>query len=64
MDKTRKVLIIIPAYNESESIEQVIGRITAHQQVSQSADCELRYDYLIVNDVLEECVAQVHQIIQ
>lgn len=50
MDKTRKVLIIIPAYNESESIEQVIGRITAHQQVSQSADCELRYDYLIVND--------------
>lgn len=50
MDKTRKVLIIIPAYNESENIEQVIGRITAHQPDIQPAGGGFRYDYLIVND--------------
>lgn len=36
-----KVLIIIPAYNESESIENVIGHLTKH-----APQC----DYLIVND--------------
>ena len=41
MDKTRKVLIIIPAYNESENIEQVIERITAHQSASRAVDCGL-----------------------
>ena len=66
MDKTRKVLIIIPAYNESENIEQVIGQITAHQRSSQSADCEFRYDYLIVNDgstdsTLKICKEQRYQ---
>ncbi len=50
MDKTRKVLIIIPAYNESENIEQVIERITAHQSASRAVDCGFWYDYLIVND--------------
>ncbi|MCM1387787.1 MAG: glycosyltransferase family 2 protein [Bacillus sp. (in: Bacteria)] len=36
-----KVLIIIPAYNESENIEQVVNRMT-----KQAPD----YDYLIIND--------------
>lgn len=39
--KKLKVLIIIPAYNESESIEQVISHLT---------DQAPQYDYLIVND--------------
>lgn len=50
MDKIRKVLIIIPAYNESANIEQVIDRITAHQQAVQFVDAGFQYDYLIVND--------------
>lgn len=50
MDKVLKVLIIIPAYNESANIEQVIERITAHQSALQSADDGIRLDYLIVND--------------
>lgn len=31
MDNDCRVLVIIPAYNESENIEQVIGRITEYQ---------------------------------
>lgn len=40
-EKDLKVLIIIPAYNESENIVQVIDRL-----IRQAP----RYDYLIVND--------------
>ncbi len=40
-EKEKKVLIIIPAYNESENIEQVVERMM--QQAPQ-------YDYLVVND--------------
>lgn len=40
-EKDIKVLIIIPAYNESENIENVINHLT--RQAPQ-------YDYLIVND--------------
>lgn len=40
-EKKIKVLIIIPAYNESENIEQVIDHL-----ISQAS----QYDYLIVND--------------
>ncbi len=40
-EKKIKVLIIIPAYNESENIEQVIDHL-----ISQAP----QYDYLIVND--------------
>ncbi|MCM1087477.1 MAG: glycosyltransferase family 2 protein [Muribaculaceae bacterium] len=41
MEKDVKVLIIIPAYNESDNIEQVVERL--YTQAPQ-------YDYLIVND--------------
>ncbi len=43
--KKAKVLIIIPAYNESENIKQVIDRLTESRAVGETA-C----DYLIVND--------------
>lgn len=45
MDKELRILIIIPAYNESENIEQVIGKLSAGQ-----AGGALQYDYLIIND--------------
>lgn len=45
MDRELRILIIIPAYNESENIEQVIGKLSAGQ-----TDGTCRYDYLIVND--------------
>lgn len=38
---TMKLLIVIPAYNEAESIERVVGNIIAQ--------CP-NYDYLVVND--------------
>lgn len=40
-EKKIKVLIIIPAYNESESIEGVVRHLTSRTS---------KYDYLIVND--------------
>jgi len=66
MNKDLKILIIIPAYNESESIEQVIGKITAYQSVSHSASKRFKYDYLIVNDgstdnTLQICKEQRYQ---
>lgn len=45
MDKELRILIIIPAYNESENIEQVIGKLSAGQ-----AGGVFQYDYLIIND--------------
>ena len=41
MKKQSKCLIIIPAYNEAESIEKVIDNLTANYP---------QYDYVIVND--------------
>ncbi len=41
MEKEQKILIIVPAYNEAESIENTIGQLQ-----SKAA----RYDYLIIND--------------
>lgn len=41
MEKEKKILIIVPAYNEAESIENTIGQLQ-----SKAA----RYDYLIIND--------------
>ena len=41
MEQDKKVLIIIPAYNESENIEHVVRHM-----MSQAP----RYDYLVVND--------------
>lgn len=49
MDETRKVLIIIPAYNESESIEQVTERITAYLSALHDKGGFV-CDYVIVND--------------
>lgn len=40
-DKDVKVLIIIPAYNESENIENVIKHLTSQAP---------QYDYLVIND--------------
>ena len=58
MDKKNiKVLIIIPAYNEEESIAEVVGRLTSQRSA---------YDYLIINDgsrdsTLEICEEQHFQ---
>lgn len=41
MDEEKKVLIIIPAYNEGDNIEKVIGNLI--RNVPQ-------YDYIIIND--------------
>lgn len=45
-----KVLIIIPAYNESESIEKVIDNLTAQYP---------QYDYIIVNDGSKDNTAEI-----
>ncbi|MCM1174342.1 MAG: glycosyltransferase family 2 protein [Blautia sp.] len=51
MDKAKKVLIVIPAYNESENIEQVIEQITERQTALNTADSGgFQFDYVIVND--------------
>ena len=55
MDNGCKVLVIIPAYNEAESIEHVIGQITKYPSTVDSmangqAKNAVRYDYLIIND--------------
>lgn len=41
MEKKQRVLVIIPAYNESENIVQVVKRMM---------DTAPQYDYLVVND--------------
>lgn len=43
-----KVLLIIPAYNESENIERVIRECSKYD-----------YDYIIVNDGSTDCTSQV-----
>ena len=53
--KGKKILVIIPAYNEAENIVQVV-----EQMRSVAPWC----DYLVVNDVVEDCVHEVHGIIQ
>lgn len=45
-----KVLVIIPAYNESENIERVVANISDH--------CP-EYDYLIVNDCSTDNTVQI-----
>ena len=50
-----RILIVIPAYNEQENIERVVDQLMENYP---------QYDYLVVNDVLEESVRQVHEIIQ
>ncbi len=49
-----KILVIVPAFNESENIEKVIHRLT---------DCDADVDYLVVNDCstdqTEEILARI-----
>lgn len=45
----------------TETEDVIDGRMRRAKEEAEGMD---QYDYLIVNDVLEECVAQVHQIIQ
>ena len=49
-----KTLVIIPCYNEEENLDRVVERLHA-----AAPDV----DYLIVNDDLEICVEEMHQII-
>jgi guanylate kinase len=49
-----KVLIIIPAYNEEESIERVVDDLTEHYP---------QYDYLVVNDQVECAVSEIEAIL-
>ena len=45
----------------TETEDVINGRMDRAKEEAEGKD---QYDYLIVNDVLEECVEQVHQIIQ
>jgi len=45
----------------TETEDIINGRMDRAKEEAEGMD---QYDYLIVNDVLEECVTQVHQIIQ
>ena len=45
----------------TETEDVINGRMDRAKEEAEGMD---QYDYLIVNDVLEECVEQVHQIIQ
>lgn len=45
-----KVMIIIPAYNEAESIERVVDNLTEKYP---------QYDYVIVNDGSKDNTAEI-----
>lgn len=45
--KRSDALVIVPAYNESESIESVVGTLEA-----------LPYDYIVINDGSTDSTAQ------
>ena len=48
-----RTLIIIPAYNEVKNVPTLINNITKNW-----------YDYIVINDVLEDCVETVDRIIK
>lgn len=50
MDKKKKILIIIPAYNEADNLEKVIDNLTENFP---------QYDYIIVNDGSTDATRQV-----
>lgn len=52
MDKPKKVLIIIPAYNEEENIEKVVDNLITNFP---------QYDYVIINDGSTDRTKQVCQ---
>lgn len=45
-----KILIVIPAYNEEESIEKVVDHLTEHYP---------QYDYLVVNDCSTDSTEEI-----
>lgn len=45
----------------TESMEVILSRMERAREESKGMD---RYDYLVINDVLEDCVDEVHRIIQ
>lgn len=54
--ETKKVLVIIPAYNEEESIEKVIKDIK-----NNTANLEYVVDYLVVNDCSKDDTLSILQ---
>ncbi|HIY55844.1 MAG TPA: guanylate kinase [Candidatus Dorea merdavium] len=45
----------------TESMEVILSRMERAREEAKGMD---RYDYLVINDVLEDCVDEVHRIIQ
>ncbi len=45
----------------TESMEVILSRMERAREEAKGMD---RYDYLVINDVLEDCVDEVHKIIQ
>ena len=45
----------------TESMEGILSRMERAREEAKGMD---RYDYLVINDVLEDCVDEVHRIIQ
>ena len=66
------LLLFVTPPSAAELKRRLVGRGTETPEVienrmnraAQEAEYMERYDYLIVNDVLEECVEEMHQIIQ
>ncbi len=66
------LLLFVTPPSAEELKRRLVGRGTETPEVienrmkraAQEAEFMDRYDYLIVNDVLEECVEEMHQIIQ
>ena len=66
------LLLFVTPPSAAELQRRLVGRGTETPEVienrmnraAQEAEYMERYDYLIVNDVLEECVEEMHQIIQ
>ena len=50
-----KLLIVIPAYNEEESIVSVVEELTTHYP---------QYDYVVVNDDLQRTKREIQEIIR
>ena len=50
-----KKLVIIPAYNEQDSIEQTVKNIEEYAP---------GFDYIVVNDKIDECADELHRLIQ
>ena len=49
-----KKLVIIPAFNESGSIVDTV------EDIRKNAP---EFDYIVINDSLEECVEEIHRLV-